>query len=106
MSFACISTSSRSASRIYEKPRERPGVKGQVMIDAPPRASYIGIFMSVLLAGLLLLFLTGALFSQAPPGKAKGIGSGGAYRPNCWTPMKLRLRPMVGDTRTYKIAIV
>src|SRR6185369_1893453 len=26
--------------------------------------------------------------------------------PNCWTPMKLRLRPKVGDTRTYKIAIV
>src|SRR4051812_44095439 len=63
--------------------------------------------MRVLLAGLLLLSLTGAAFAQADAaGEVESIGYGGAYRPNCWTPMKLRLRPKVGDTRTYKIAIV
>ena len=61
--------------------------------------------MRVLLAGLLLL-LTGAAFAQEAVGEVESIGFGGAYRPNCWTPMKLRLRPKVGDTRTYKIAIV
>jgi len=62
--------------------------------------------MRVLLAGLLLLFLTGAAFAQDAAGEVESIGYGGDYRPNCWTPMKLRLRPKVGDTRTYKIAIV
>src|SRR5256885_2455554 len=63
--------------------------------------------MRVLLAGLLLLSLTGAAFAQADAeGEVESIGFGGAYRPNCWTPMKLRLRPKVGDTRTYKIAIM
>src|SRR6185436_9208196 len=63
--------------------------------------------MRVLLAGLLLLCLTGAAFAQAEAeGEVESIGFGGAYRPNCWTAMKLRLRPKVGDTRTYKIAIV
>jgi len=62
--------------------------------------------MRVLLAGLLLLSLTGAAFAQDAEGEVESIGYGGAYRPNCWTPMKLRLRPKVGDTRTYKIAIV
>jgi hypothetical protein len=63
--------------------------------------------MRVLLAGLLLLCLSGAAFAQADAeGEVESIGFGGAYRPNCWTAMKLRLRPKVGDTRTYKIAIV
>src|SRR5258705_2263927 len=77
------------------------------MIDARARASYSAIRMRVLLAGLLLLSLTGAAFAQAEAeGEVESIGFGGAYRPNCWTAMKLRLRPKVGDTRTYKIAIV
>src|SRR6266550_9322364 len=89
------------------KTSQRLGRQRQVMIDALPRASYSGIRMRVLLAGLLLLSLTGAAFAQADAeGEVESIGFGGAYRPNCWTPMKLRLRPKVGDTRTYKIAIV
>ena len=77
------------------------------MIDAPPGASYSGICMRVRLAGLLLLSLTGAAFAQAEAeGEVESVGFGGAYRPNCWTPMMLKLRPKVGDTRTYKIAIV
>src|SRR3954471_611864 len=76
------------------------------MIDAPLRASYSDICMRVLLAGLLLLSITGAAFAQDAEGEVESIGFGGAYRPNCWTAMKLRLRPKVGETRTYKIAIV
>ncbi|HEV8605757.1 MAG TPA: hypothetical protein VGQ99_10345 [Tepidisphaeraceae bacterium] len=63
--------------------------------------------MRVLLAGFILLFLTAPAFAQAEAeGEVESIGYGGSYRPNTWTPMKLRLRPKVGDTRTYKIAIV
>jgi len=76
------------------------------MIDAPQKQSYSGIRMRVLLAGLLLLSFTAAAFAQDAEGEVESIGYGGAYRPNCWTPMMLRLRPRVGDTRTYKIAIV
>ena len=65
------------------------GVKRQVMIDAPPGASYSAICMRVLLAGLLLLCLTGAAFAQDAAGEVESIGYGGAYRPNCWVPMKL-----------------
>ena len=76
------------------------------MIDAPLRDSYSDVCMRVLLAGLLLLSLTGAAFAQDAEGEVESIGFGGAYRPNCWVPMMLRLRPRIGDARTYKIAIV
>src|SRR5947207_6592448 len=88
------------------KPQRALGRQREVMIDALPRRFYSCIRMRVLLAGLLLLSLTGAAFAQDAEGEVESIGYGGAYRPNCWTPMKLRLRPKVGDTRTYKIAIV
>src|SRR3954454_10470013 len=118
MSFACILTfkvegwcglrRAQSSRKPHPAKPVRPaGVKGQVMIDAHSKRSYSDVCMRVLLAGLLLLCLTGAAFAQAEAeGEVESIGFGGAYRPNCWTAMKLRLRPKVGDTRTYKIAIV
>src|SRR4051812_33952700 len=77
----------------WHEPHRSRGVKGPVMIDAPLRASYSYPCMRVLLAGLLLLCLTGAAFAQDAEGEVESIGFGGAYRPNCWTAMKLRLRP-------------
>jgi hypothetical protein len=68
----------------------------------------VGIDMRVLMAGFIFLSLvfTSAAFAQDAEGEVESLGYGGVYRPNCWTPMKLRLRPKVGETRTYKIAIV
>src|SRR5437016_2442355 len=89
------------------KTSQSAGRQRELMIDAHLGASYSGICMRVLLAGILLLSFTGAAFAQAEAeGEVESIGFGGAYRPNCWVPMMLRLRPRIGDARTYKIAIV
>ncbi|MFI5379225.1 MAG: hypothetical protein ACHRHE_08010 [Tepidisphaerales bacterium] len=48
--------------------------------------------------------------ATAALGQAEGevelIGFGGWYRPNCWVPMKLRLRPTVGEAETYRIQVI
>jgi hypothetical protein len=61
--------------------------------------------MRFTLVGLVLLVIPAAAFAQAE-GEVESMGFDGYYRPNCWTPMKLKLRPKVGSTETYRLQIV
>jgi hypothetical protein len=61
--------------------------------------------MRFILAGIILCSISAAALGQAE-GDVESIGFDGYYRPNCWTAMKLRLRPTIGTTETYKLAIV
>lgn len=61
--------------------------------------------MRFILAGIILCSISATAFGQAE-GDVESIGFDGYYRPNCWTAMKLRLRPTIGTTETYKLAIV
>ena len=57
----------------------------------------------------ILLLLLGCCASSAlaqAEGEVESIGFGGHYRPNTWTPMKLRIRPTIGKPATYKLAIM
>lgn len=57
------------------------------------------------LAGLILLCACAIARGQPAEGEAESIGFDGTYRPNAWTPVKLRLRPMIGTPAEYKLAI-
>ncbi len=59
--------------------------------------------MRYALAGLFLLTISGVAFGQAE-GTVESVGFGGSgyYRPNCWTPMKLSIRPTSTDIDFYK----
>ncbi len=62
--------------------------------------------MRILLAGLLLLVPVSVSFGQVADGEVTSIGFGSYYRPNCWTPMKIRLRPKSAEAGTYQIRVV
>lgn len=55
---------------------------------------------------LLVLCLSSSVALAQAEGEVESIGFAGYYRPNCWTPMKLRLRPTIGRPMTYKIAVM
>ncbi len=61
--------------------------------------------MRFVLAGILLMIVATAARGQAE-GEVELVGFGGWYRPHCWVPMKLRLRPTVGDAETYRIQVI
>lgn len=63
--------------------------------------------MRFMLAGILLVGLsaTSALGQAGAEGEVESIGFDGNYRPNCWTPIKLKLSPLTGAPRTYRIAV-
>ncbi len=61
--------------------------------------------MRLFLAGLLLLILPAAAFAQLK-GEVESIGFVNAYRPDCWTPMVVRIHP--DDTTkagTYQLQV-
>jgi hypothetical protein len=60
--------------------------------------------MRFILAGLLLLLIPTLLPAQ-PTGQVQSIGFNGAFRPNCWTPMVVRLTPDSTDSANYEIAV-
>jgi hypothetical protein len=61
--------------------------------------------MRFILAGLLLLFIPTLTFAQAS-GEVQAIGFGnGFYRPNCWTPMLVRLTPDTSESANYYIDV-
>jgi hypothetical protein len=64
--------------------------------------------MRFTLAGILLLGVgcfTATAWAQAD-GQVESIGFNGYYRPNCWTPMKVRLTPKSGAGGMYKIGVM
>src|ERR1700722_10007137 len=57
------------------------------------------------LAGLLLLILTVPALGQVR-GEVESIGFGnGWYRPECWTPMVVRLRSQISEPAEYRIEV-
>jgi hypothetical protein len=60
--------------------------------------------MRLILAGLFLLTLPTLVFAQAT-GQVQSIGFDGLYRPNCWTPMLVRLMPQTTDSANYEIEV-
>lgn len=63
--------------------------------------------MRFVLAGILLLaaLATPQADAQAE-GEVESIGFQGHYRPNCWTPMKVRLRSKIATPATYRLKVV
>ena len=68
--------------------------------------SYIGLPMRALLAGLLILALTSTGFAQVK-GEVESIGFGGDgfFRPQCWTPMIVRLQSQIDEPAEYRIEV-
>jgi hypothetical protein len=61
--------------------------------------------MRSLLAGLLILGLASASYAQVR-GEVESIGFGdGWYRPECWTPMVVRLDSQLDDAAEYRIEV-
>jgi hypothetical protein len=60
--------------------------------------------MRCLLAGLLILVLSPCVLAQAT-GEVESVGFNNSYRPDCWTPMVVRLKPTTNDAGTYSIQI-
>lgn len=61
--------------------------------------------MRSFLAGLLLLALTSVSFGQVR-GEVESIGFGnGWYRPQCWTPMVVRLKSQISEPAEYRIEV-
>jgi len=60
--------------------------------------------MRFIATGLLLLLIPTAVFAQVR-GQVESIGFEDRYRPDCWTPMRIRLSPNGTDTANYVIAV-
>ena len=60
--------------------------------------------MRFIVTGLLLLLIPTAVFAQVK-GQVESIGFDDRYRPDCWTPMRVRLTPNGTDTADYVIAV-
>ena len=62
--------------------------------------------MRSFLAGFLLLAMASAAFSQVR-GEVESIGFGGEgfFRPECWTPMVVRLKSQISDPAEYRIEV-
>lgn len=60
--------------------------------------------MRLLFAGLFLLILPTFAFAQAT-GEVESIGFNNTYRPDCWTPMVVRLHPQTNEPGTYQLQV-
>lgn len=60
--------------------------------------------MRLILAGLLILLSGTSLLAQTK-GEVESIGFGSYYRPDCWTPMVIKLRPGTLAPGTYQIQV-
>jgi len=70
------------------------------------RQAYIDRSMRSLLGGFILLALTSSAFAQVRGEvESVGFGSEGFYRPECWTPLVVRLDSQIDDTAEYRIEI-
>ena len=60
--------------------------------------------MRSVLAGLILLLISSAALGQLS-GEVESIGFNNAYRPDCFTPMIIRIKPSAGTTGKYFIQV-
>ena len=61
--------------------------------------------MRFALAGILLLVSCGVALGQAE-GAVEQIGFDGAYRPNCWTPLRVKLRATTNEPQSLRLVVV
>src|SRR5690242_19761401 len=75
-------------------------------IDAAPWGGVpLSIMRSFLAGSFLLLMLAASAFAQVR-GEVESIGFGdGYYRPECWTPMVVRLQSQISDPMEYRIEV-
>jgi hypothetical protein len=58
------------------------------------------------MVGLLLLLVAGLQSASAQAvGEVESVGFNNTYRPDCWTPMVVRLRPQQNEPASYVIAV-
>src|ERR1700722_2098343 len=60
--------------------------------------------MRLFLAGLILFMMPTLVFAQAK-GEVESVGFNNAFRPDCWTPMVVRLHPDTDEPGTYLIQV-
>ncbi len=60
--------------------------------------------MRSIIAGIILLLCSSLCLAQTK-GEVESIGFGGYFRPDCWTPMVVRLRPGTIEPGTYQIQV-
>lgn len=60
--------------------------------------------MHRLAAGVILLLFSSLAIAQ-PVGEVEGIGFNNQYRPDCWTPMVVRIKPGTAPAGTYQIQV-
>ena len=60
--------------------------------------------MRSVLAGLILLLISSAALGQLS-GEVESMGFNNAYRPDCFTPMIIRIKPSAGTTGKYFIQV-
>src|SRR6266851_4431425 len=61
--------------------------------------------MRLFLAGLFLLLMMPALAFAQAKGEVESLGFANSYRPDCWTPMVVRLHPETNEAGTYLIQV-
>ncbi|HSU67770.1 MAG TPA: hypothetical protein VLJ39_12920, partial [Tepidisphaeraceae bacterium] len=62
--------------------------------------------MRSLLAGLLICALASVACAQVRGEvESVGFGSGGFFRPQCWTPMVVRLQSLISEPAEYRIEV-
>ena len=74
------------------------------LIDPPYHRAYIHVLMRRFLAGIYCLLMPVAAFAQVR-GEVESVGFQNRYRPDCWTPMTVKLIPETGKTDFYQIQV-
>src|SRR5688500_5032991 len=58
------------------------------------------------LMGAFVLMLGAALARGQASGEVESVGFNNFYRPDCWTPMVVRLKSETGRSGTYQLQVV
>lgn len=72
--------------------------------DASKVGIYSQLIMRWILMGVALLCFAASALAQAK-GEVESIGFQGVYRPDCWTPMVVSLRPEIPENATYLLQV-
>lgn len=62
--------------------------------------------MRICLVGLIFVLLSSVAFGQEAEGEVESLGLQGYYRPDCWVPMTVRLRPKTDTAATLQIRVI
>src|SRR5688572_5152273 len=76
-----------------------------LFIDPTYRRAYIQISMRRCLAGIFILFIAPVVAFAQVRGEVESVGFQNRCRPDCWTPMTVKLIPETGKTDFYQIQV-